>query len=277
MPKKLQKSLQDYLSKIKKPTPQLQFPNPQTFSSSKSWILSGCKHPKTLSFAIDRKQVHGVGNNEDAAATLADIDRFLFENFRSLYLKEDEDFSERKVGVGGGGGGVRDCKNHRGVVSPESPVDSYGGSHRFFFSPDLSGSLPDDSHTESSENAGSSSSSLLCEDQGKNLKLPSDCIAILRKSRNPSEEFRGSMEEMMDDHLKHHEKIDWEFMEELLFSFLNLNEKKSYKYILNAFVDLIVILRQKAEEAPAKPWTARSVTFKLKPTKEWQKSVYIAL
>lgn len=86
MPKKLQKSLQDYLSKIKKPTPQLQFPNPQTFSSSKSWILSGCKHPKTLSFAIDRKQVHGVGNNEDAAATLADIDRFLFENFRSLYL-----------------------------------------------------------------------------------------------------------------------------------------------------------------------------------------------
>ncbi|KAL0562112.1 hypothetical protein IC582_002562 [Cucumis melo] len=258
MPKKLQKSLQDYLSKIKKPTPQLQFPNPQTFSSSKSWILAGCKHPKTLSFAIDRKQVDAVGNKEDAAATLADIDRFLFENFRSLYLKEDGDCGDRKV-VGGGGGG-RDCKNHRGVVSPESPVDSYGGSHRFFFSPDLSGSdLPDDSHTESSENAGSSSSSLIGEDRGKDLKLPSDCIAILRKSPNPSEEFRRSMQEMMDGHLKHHEKVDWEFMEELLFCYLNLNDKKSYKYILNAFVDLIVILRQKAEEEPAKPRTVRSV------------------
>lgn len=249
MPTKLQKSLQDYLAKIKKPTPQLQFPNPQSFSSSKSWIMSGCKHPKTLSFAIDRKQVvdAAAGNNDDAAATLADIDRFLFENFRSLYLKEDEDLSERRKVSGGG----RDSKNQR-EVSPESPVDSYGGSHRFFFS-------PDESHTESSENAGSSSSSLIGEDHGKDLKLPTGCIAILRHSPNPSEEFRRSMQEMMDSHLKHNEKVDWEFMEELLFSFLNLNDKKSYKYILNAFVDLIVILRQKAEEAPAKPRTVRSV------------------
>ncbi|XP_022146091.1 transcription repressor OFP14 [Momordica charantia] len=254
MPRKLQKSLQDYLSKIKKPTPQIQFPNPNTFSSSKSWILSGCKHPKTLSFAVDRKQADGgAGNNDDTAATLADIDRFLFENFRSLYLKEDEDFGERKAG-----GGDRDGKNPRGV-SPESLMDSYSGSHRFFFSPGSSGSLPDDTQTESSENAGSSSSSLNCEDRGKDLKLPNDCIAILRYSLSPSEEFRRSMQEMMDAHLKHNEKIDWEFMEELLFSFLNLNEKKSHKYILNAFVDLIVILRQKADDAPAKARTVRSV------------------
>ncbi|XP_022953852.1 transcription repressor OFP14-like isoform X2 [Cucurbita moschata] len=257
IPKKLQKSLQDYLAKIKKPTPQIQFPNPQTFSSSKSWILSGCKHPKTLSFAIDQKETDGVGNNENAAATLADVDRFLFENFRSLYLKEDEECVERKVGGGGGGGG-RDGKNHRGV-SPESLVDSYDGSHRFFFSPGLSESLPDDSQAESLENAGSSSSSLICEDRGKDPKLPSDCIVILRQSSNPSEEFRQSMQEMMDAHTKQHKKVDWEFMEELLFSFLNLNDKKSYKYILNAFVDLIVILRQKAEEAPTKPRTVRSV------------------
>ena len=253
IPKKLQKSLQDYLAKIKKPTPQIQFPNPQTFSSSKSWILSGCKHPKTLSFAIDQKETDGVGNNDDAAATLADVDRFLFENFRSLYLKEDEDCVERKVGGGG-----RDGKNHRGV-SPESLVDSYDGSHRFFFSPGLSESLPDDSQAESLENAGSSSSSLICEDRGKDPKPPSDCIVILRQSSNPSEEFRRSMQEMMDAHTKQHKKVDWEFMEELLFSFLNLNDKKSYKYILNAFVDLIVILRQKAEEAPTKPRTVRSV------------------
>ncbi|XP_023548866.1 transcription repressor OFP14-like isoform X1 [Cucurbita pepo subsp. pepo] len=278
IPKKLQKSLQDYLAKIKKPTPQIQFPNPQTFSSSKSWILSGCKHPKTLSFAIDQKETDGVGNNDDAAATLADVDRFLFENFRSLYLKEDEDCVERKVGgggrdgknhrgvspeslvdsYGGGGGGGRDGKNHRGV-SPESLVDSYDGSHRFFFSPGLSESLPDDSQAESLENAGSSSSSLICEDRGKDPKPPSDCIVILRQSSNPSEEFRRSMQEMMDAHTKQHKKVDWEFMEELLFSFLNLNDKKSYKYILNAFVDLIVILRQKAEEAPTKPRTVRSV------------------
>ncbi|KAG7025789.1 Transcription repressor OFP14, partial [Cucurbita argyrosperma subsp. argyrosperma] len=253
MPRKLRKSLLGYLSKIKRPTPQLQFPNPQSFKSSKNWILAGCKHPKTLSFAIDRKNGDGVGNNAAAdpaaAATLSDVDRFLVENFRSLYMKEEEEFEEKKIEEEG-----RESKK-QGVVSPDSPVDSNGGSHRFFFSPGLSGSPANDSLTESSENVGSSSSSLNGENQSKDVKLPNDCIAILRYSPNPPEEFRRAMKEMMDSHMKQQEKVDWEFMEELLFSFLNLNDKKSHKHILNAFVDLIVILRQKVEDDASKPRT----------------------
>ncbi|KAG6780479.1 hypothetical protein POTOM_013339 [Populus tomentosa] len=39
-------------------------------------------------------------------------------------------------------------------------------------------------------------------------------------------------------------KVEWDFMEELLFCNLNLDEKTSHKFILNAFVDLIVGLRK---------------------------------
>ncbi|XP_027184179.1 zinc-finger homeodomain protein 2-like [Coffea eugenioides] len=47
-------------------------------------------------------------------------------------------------------------------------------------------------------------------------------------------------------------------MEELLFCYLNLNDKKSYRFILRAFVDLIVVLRENSSGAPAKSRSARS-------------------
>jgi hypothetical protein len=88
MPKKLQKSLQECLTKLKKPTPSIQFPS-NSFSSSKKWILSRCRHPKTLSFTMDRNQ-DKAGKNNGGEATLSNIDRFLFENFKSLYIEGDE-------------------------------------------------------------------------------------------------------------------------------------------------------------------------------------------
>lgn len=268
MPKKLPKSLQDYISKIRKPTT----PHISTaLSSSKNWILSGCKHhPRTLSFAIDQKQEDKPHEQDDDSATLSDIDRFLFENFKSLYIKDNEDEEN----------GCVDKEPHEndGIVfeSPRfvDPPPDLCGSHRFFVAPGLSGSLIDETRislTSSSSSefdaAGSSSSSSVITtvnnstprsnkyDNAKDAKdvtLPDDCIAVLTYSPSPHDDFRRSMHEMVEGRLRHREKVDWSFMEELLFSYLNLNEKKAHKYILSAFVDLIVVLRQKSKRVPAR-------------------------
>ncbi|KAH7547300.1 hypothetical protein FEM48_Zijuj01G0295100 [Ziziphus jujuba var. spinosa] len=194
--------------------------------------------PKTLSFAIDRKQHdHQEAREDSDSATLSDIDR---------------------------------------LVDP--PTDLCG-SHRFFVAPVLSSSLIEESRrlsltTSSSEfdvvvsgGSGSSSSTTSTgtinesasmdsnhattkEDNiiAKEVSLPDNCIAVLTYSPCPQDEFRRSMHEMIEARLRHHQKVDWVFMEELLFSYLNLNEKKSHKYILSAFVDLIVVLRQRSND-----------------------------
>ncbi|KAF2323324.1 hypothetical protein GH714_034622 [Hevea brasiliensis] len=228
MPTKLQKSLQDYLSKIKNPTP------PNSMSSSKTGFYQAAKNPKTPSFARDRSL--NEGHERDGAATLSDIDRFLFENFKSLYIKNDEEDHPQKKTCGeeeeeGGGDGDYDnrVRGPRGVLyhdhydSPrlfEIPPDLCG-SHRFFVT------------------AGSSSS-LIEEARDKVLS-------------EPNEDFRLSMQEMVEARLQRKGKVNWDFMQELLFSYLDLNEKKSHKFILSAFVDLVVGLRQRSGEVPAKP------------------------
>lgn len=276
MPKHLPKSLRDYLSKIKKHT-QHNIQHSSSFPPSKEWILSGCKHPKTLSFAVARDQNNNIGNdnksNNDAAATLSDIDRFLFENFRSLYLKDDnEDINNnnnKKTGLA-------DQDDHqanlfspspRGVLfgSPRfvEPPPDLCGSHRFFVSPGLSGSLIEEARnslTATSEDVGSTSTSTTTlndhtstiSNDSNDVKLPEECIAVLKYSPSPYDDFRRSMQEMVEARMQHNAKVDWDFMEELLFCYLNLNEKKSYKFILSAFVDLIVVLRENSNKVPAR-------------------------
>ncbi|XP_010249776.1 PREDICTED: transcription repressor OFP14 [Nelumbo nucifera] len=249
MPKNLQKALQIYLSKLKKPTPQLFIPR-NAITSSTSWILSGCKYPKTPSFAVDRSRPDSHDND---AAALVDIDRFQFENFSSLYSNGSDDETIR---LGSSSGFLFESPR---FVDP--PPDLHA-SQRFFVSPGTSGSLIEEARLSASTSDGIGSSSTTFQDsttesvtvssETMGLNLPSDSIAVLTSSSDPYEDFRRSMKEMVEDRLHHHQTIDWEFMEELLFSYLNLNEKKSYKYILGAFVDMVVTLRQNSQTAPAK-------------------------
>jgi len=280
MPKKLQKSLQECLTKLKKPTPSIQFPS-NSFSSSKNWILSGCKHTKTLSFAMDRNQ-DKAGKNKGGEATLSDVDRFLFENFKSLYIEgddEDRNYNEKKKGKESDEG-----ENPSGAVlfgSPRSmdlPADLCG-SHRFFVAPSMSSSIIEESQTSGtsmSEDAGTSSSTSTTttlndstttttttttnedhhakDDHHRDVTLPEDCVAVLAYSPSPYEDFRRSMQEMVEARgMRNHGKVEWSFMEELLFSYLNLNEKKSYRYIISAFVDLMVVLSQDSERDRSEP------------------------
>ncbi|XP_017605904.2 transcription repressor OFP14-like [Gossypium arboreum] len=280
MSKKLQKSLQDYVSKIKKTSPNIQFLPPNSLSSSKKWIR--CKHTKTLSFAVNLAENHGhQGNsddNNDVAATLADVDRFLFENFKSLYIEDYGEIHEKRSDVR-----LEDdeVKGTRGIFfdSPrfiDLPSDLCG-SNRFFVSTGSSGSLVDEARSSAgtksrSEELGSTSKSSASIDNttaangsnsngtiggdGVTVKslsnIPNECIAVLTYSPNPYDDFRRSMQDMVETRLKHNSDIDWDFMEELVFCYLNLNDKKCYKFILNAFVDLVVDLRQHDIKVPMK-------------------------
>ncbi|XP_061338559.1 transcription repressor OFP14-like [Gastrolobium bilobum] len=281
MPKKIQKTLQDYLFKIKNPHPQIQSPLN---------ILSSRKHPKTPSFALCNN------NHNDDAATLADVDRFLFENFKSLYSKEDEEENENK-------NNTKRVSEESNEESPklasilfesprllETPRDLCG-SARFFVSPGFSGSLMEDALTSMTttttcDEAGSTSITTTTlngsPSNSQDLKeamdhtLPENCIALLTYSPNPYEDFRRSMQEMVEARFWNRERvIDWDFMEEILFCYLNLNEKKSHKFILAAFVDLTTVMRRNLETAPAKPRSVRTVRIGRELRKKTRETTYL--
>ncbi|KAL6140923.1 hypothetical protein ACLB2K_059215 [Fragaria x ananassa] len=290
MTKKLQKRLQDYLTKIKKPSPAL-IPIP-----SKKWMRA-CKHPKTLSFAINNTET--TQDKDDDAATLSDIDEFLFENFRSLYLRDDDqgadtiDEYERKSEektLEMKQGHEKESANEPFWEKPlhlkkrrsdhhhetqnqdgfmfefprlniDPPAADLCSSHRFSVSPGrLSSSVrTSTTTTTTSEDAGSismtstrtqnvdSPSTSHSNNNDHHVTLPTDCISVLMYSPNPGYEFKRSMHDMVEARLRNNAKVDWNFMEELLFCYLNLNEKKSHRFILSAFADLVVDMRQDSD------------------------------
>ncbi|KAG5619081.1 hypothetical protein H5410_018905 [Solanum commersonii] len=278
MPKQLQKSLSDYLTKKKKkPTPQ-QTTNSanKTLSSSTSWLLRGCRHPKTPSFsAVDRKEKNVQGEND--AATLADVDRFVFENFKSFYHKDDDNEAEANTSI------LKKAKKKKlqevQIHCPSLQVLNYifnryiipplnhTGSRRFFVAPGSSSSLIEEARTSMtvSDDTGSTSAittttatntnsnelSAISTEYSKETLNADDFITLVTYSPSPYDDFRQSMQEMMEARLNDQGKINWEFMEELLFCYLNLNDKKSYKYILSAFVDQIIVLRENSGRVPA--------------------------
>lgn len=240
MPKKLRTSLRLYLSKLKK-IPSLSLPNTPTTNS----LLSACKYPKTPSFsAADR---HHPSDDNDAAATLSDVDRFLQENFHSLYLHDNDQHDTTITD--------NNNNNYPGVKA----------SARFFVSPATSNSLADEARTSSSTFVASSYSST----SSSEVAVPGDSVAVMTLSKDPCDDFRRSMKDMIEARHAHgsRQPLDWDFMEELLFCFLELNERSVHKYILKAFTDLTVSFRRR--DAPAS--RRRRRTLVVAPTAEEEK------
>lgn len=259
MSKQIQKSLQECLSKIKISNKQIQYQ------------LRGCKKPKTPSFGFSGKEKEDDAVTQEAknAVTLSDIDRFLFENFRSLYQKE---YEEEKLKKNDSKTAAFLFESPRLLEHP--PPENLCRSDRFFIATGSSGSLVADEASSSSTSATNNFSSSSKESPGEiasaaavnDPSAPEDFIALLTYSPNPYEDFRRSMQEMVDARLEHNGKVDWKFLEELLFCYLDLNNKKSYGFILRAFVDLIVVLREKAGKSPAshRPWSSGDRSRRLK-------------
>ncbi|GAB2228118.1 hypothetical protein Droror1_Dr00009948 [Drosera rotundifolia] len=280
MPRKLKKSLKFYVSKIKKKAPHLHI-SPSSLSATTSKILSGCKHPKSLSFSADwtRHQRTRQRCNQDVvddqdstkAATLEDIDRFLHENFKSLYGEDDDNDHENDGhahhrdhhGMNKFNDDESEDEDHernnkdrakKGARIPldsprfySLPKDSYG-PRRFFVSSSSSGSLAEEARvsedgafTTTTTNNSSTTNTM----SSPEVTLPGeDCIVVLMTSENPYERFRQSMVEMIEARTRRDEAVDWEYIEDLLFCYLRLNDKRQYKYILGAFVDLVMVLRE---------------------------------
>ncbi|KAK7349173.1 hypothetical protein VNO77_06328 [Canavalia gladiata] len=252
MPKKIQRSLSNYLSKIKTPASQIQLP-------SRKWILSACRHPRTPSFSLDNSS-HGPNNKKDDEATLADIDRFLQENFKSMYLEDHEETDNNNPNI---------MHKTETVVSEEetpklNPIlfDSSGRfsepSRRDLFVSAETNTTGDEasSSTLFSTTTLNDSSEESAEDQ---KVAPDNCVVVLASSGSPYEDFRRSMEGVVEARLRNCEKVDWDFMEELLFCHISLNQKKSHRFILSAFADLITAMRRPPETDQPPKTNARSV------------------
>ncbi|CAH9127762.1 unnamed protein product [Cuscuta epithymum] len=73
-----------------------------------------------------------------------------------------------------------------------------------------------------------------------------ESVAMAMQSVDPFEDFKRSMEEMVEAHHHHSHGAgggvndDWAFLEELLVSYLRINGKSTHGYIVAAFVDLLV-------------------------------------
>ncbi|KAA8543255.1 hypothetical protein F0562_021250 [Nyssa sinensis] len=109
-------------------------------------------------------------------------------------------------------------------------------SHRFFFSsPGRSNSI-----IKSSPPSSSSSPS-----QGKMPEsdtLVGGSIAIPTYSPDPYNDFRRSMQEMVEARDLIDVRANWDYLHELLLCYLALNPKSTHKFIIRAFADLLVSL-----------------------------------
>ncbi|PWA54579.1 Ovate protein family, C-terminal [Artemisia annua] len=92
-------------------------------------------------------------------------------------------------------------------------------SDRLFFEPDATSSILE------THGSGRKCTTLVCKES----------VTIVMESHNPYQDFKKSMEEMVEMHgLK-----DWECLEELLRWYLRMNGKNNHEFIVGAFVDLL--------------------------------------
>ncbi|KAL4182930.1 hypothetical protein AMTRI_Chr11g152680 [Amborella trichopoda] len=101
-------------------------------------------------------------------------------------------------------------------------------SKRFFFEPEDTSSILGEAKDRENEERESK------ENGGDDFIKESFMLAM--ESDDPYMDFRVSMEEMVQAHgIK-----EWSCLEELLQCYLRVNGKKAHKYIVGAFVDLLI-------------------------------------
>lgn len=122
----------------------------------------------------------------------------------------------------------------------ESLIRGARSERRLFFEPswgDTSSILADQRSLSNAKAGGDA-----CEanaDGDRDVAFKKENVTLLAmESRDPYEDFRKSMEEMVEAHGV--EGDDWECLEELLCWYLRVNDRDNHGYIYGAFVDLLV-------------------------------------
>ncbi|KAG6481314.1 hypothetical protein ZIOFF_057911 [Zingiber officinale] len=188
------------------------------------WLTSRRRLVEGPSFADRRGAVTG---GSSAAVKFSHVDRNLLENFSSLF--------------GGRGGGEREEHPEKGSHGDGGDDDicwSYYISRPTDVSPRLT--LPSPRAVQASERffvPVGAASSLVEEARLSEAAAESGGEAVVRFSDEPYEDFLRSMEEMVAAQGPRGTP-DWEFMQELLFSYLELNDRSVHGDILRAFTDL---------------------------------------
>ncbi|CAA0822359.1 Transcription repressor OFP14 [Striga hermonthica] len=78
-----------------------------------------------------------------------------------------------------------------------------------------------------------------------------------RDIHQPVGNFQRSMAEVVEVRLNGSEKVDWDFLEELLFRYLDMNNEKTHRNVLRAFADLVVVFHEndwRSPERQRRPW-----------------------
>ncbi|KAK3212906.1 hypothetical protein Dsin_017612 [Dipteronia sinensis] len=75
--------------------------------------------------------------------------------------------------------------------------------------------------------------------KSKKVMLPRGSVALTTYSTEPREDFRQSMMEMVGSRIEQNLAVDWNYMEELVNCFLELNDVKCHECIWKAFTEVV--------------------------------------
>ncbi|TXG49294.1 hypothetical protein EZV62_025169 [Acer yangbiense] len=206
---------------------------PSLFKSKESMITSSwqwpssCKHPKTFSFRVNQDNIFKTVNSVyfDPNDSIETPDSWFTNSSSSASFSTTEE-SQDLMEVDG--------------ESLEMVIRGATSEERLFFEAggggDTSSILKKNNKNKNKNKAANKSSVVVDDDANDNDNLFKESVVLSMESENPYLDFKKSMEEMVEiNGLK-----DWKCLEELLGWYLRMNGKKNHRFIVDAFVDLLV-------------------------------------
>ncbi|GLT55449.1 hypothetical protein SLA2020_285690 [Shorea laevis] len=73
----------------------------------------------------------------------------------------------------------------------------------------------------------------------RGVRILGDSVMVMAYSTDPYVRFRQVMTEMLEYRLEQRMVVDWDYLEELLTCYMELNEKNCHGDILMAYVDVV--------------------------------------
>lgn len=153
---------------------------------------------------------------------------FLIKNFNSLY-DQSSDFSTSKS-LTPSTDDYFSSDTESDTVSPPDFTTIFASQRFFFSSPGRSNSIIESSDINKSETH---------HDQETPLN---GGVAVKKYSPDPYQDFRCSMQEMIEARNLTDVMANCDFLHELLLCYLTLNPKHTHKFIISAFADILISL-----------------------------------
>ncbi|XP_043697227.1 transcription repressor OFP12-like [Telopea speciosissima] len=188
--------------------------------------FSKCKRPEVT----QSPRTSFAGSDHDTTSILV-------KNFNSLY-DLTSDSTSKSTSLSSDDFSSSDSEDLETTVPDFATI--YASERFFFSSPGRSNSIV--------ESLDSLPECPLPSEETKKL-LMNGGIPISTYSPDPYTDFRRSMEEMVEARELLDVRADWDYLQELLLCYLNLNPKHTHKFIIGAFSDLLLSLMASPTES----------------------------